>query len=61
MKFTKEQVMWEIRGMTLGANAGFFDFTPIDLAAKYAELHDENEDFWTVMCAADAAVEKAKC
>lgn len=60
MKFTKQQVMWEIRGMTLGQGEGLLSFTPLDLAAKLADLHDENKEFWTVMCAADHAIEKTK-
>lgn len=49
MEFTKEQVMWELRGMLLPGGG----YMPLEQAHEISQQHDESANFWTVMCAAD--------
>ena len=50
--FTRQQVEHEVTGMIAPDTNRWI---PSVLAKHIACLHDELEDFWTVMCAADAA------
>jgi len=55
--FTQEQVKWEVRAMLV---EGTDEFCPLKEAERIALYHAEDQDFYTVMCAAEYAIAKAR-